>query len=111
VDTLERDHPRTTGIVVQNEAALPHLLTALRQRNRHVPNDISIVAICPGIIAEQQELPLTYVDVPAARLGTAAVDALLHTLTDDEVPLVRLLAPELHEGATCAHTRQAAFPH
>jgi DNA-binding LacI/PurR family transcriptional regulator len=102
MDTLERDHPHTTGIVVQNEAALPHLLATLRQRDRHVPDDVSIVAICPGTIAEQQELPLTYVDVPAARLGTAAVEALLHTLTTDEAPCVRLLTPQLHEAATCA---------
>ena len=45
---------------------------------------------------------MSYVDIPAARLGTAAVDILLHTLTSDEVPPVRLLTPQLHEGATCA---------
>ncbi|KAB2343618.1 LacI family DNA-binding transcriptional regulator [Actinomadura rudentiformis] len=99
VDALERDHPHTTGIVVQNEAALPHLLTCLRQRNRQIPNDISIVAICPRAIAEQQELPLTYVDIPAADLGAAAVDALLQTTPP---PPVQLLSPRLYEHASCS---------
>src|SRR5690348_2707038 len=45
-ELLDR-HPRVTGLVVHNEAAVEHLLAALRALGRRVPDDMSIVAICP----------------------------------------------------------------
>ena len=86
---------------MQNEAALPLLLAALRRRGRAVPAELSIVAICPGDLAEQQEVPLTFVDLPASRLGAAAVDMSL-CLLDRGGPLpTRLLPPVLAERESC----------
>ncbi|MBC6461348.1 substrate-binding domain-containing protein [Actinomadura sp. HBU206391] len=102
LDLLERERPDARGIVVQNEAALPLLLATLRQRNRRVPEDVSVVAICPRAIAEQQEPPLTFIDIPATALGSAATEALLRLLGNEDVPAVRLLPARLEEGASCS---------
>ncbi|MFD3915943.1 LacI family DNA-binding transcriptional regulator, partial [Streptomyces sp. NPDC058603] len=41
------ERPGTTAFIVQNEAATDPLLALLRQQRRAVPEDISVVAICP----------------------------------------------------------------
>ena len=45
------ERPGTTGFVVQNEAAIEPLLSLLRQQGRAVPEDVSVVAICPDQVA------------------------------------------------------------
>jgi DNA-binding LacI/PurR family transcriptional regulator len=41
------ERPGTTGLVVQNESAVEPLLALLRQQGRAVPEDVSVVAVCP----------------------------------------------------------------
>ncbi|MGW8767233.1 LacI family DNA-binding transcriptional regulator, partial [Streptomyces sp. NPDC055815] len=41
------DRPDTTGFVVQNEGAIGPLLSLLRASGRTVPEDVSVVAVCP----------------------------------------------------------------
>jgi DNA-binding LacI/PurR family transcriptional regulator len=72
------ERPRTTGLIVQNEAVIPPLLSLLRAAGRTVPEDVSIVALCPDQIAEQMSPRLSSVNMPAQQLGAGAVEMLMH---------------------------------
>ncbi|MFE9747933.1 LacI family DNA-binding transcriptional regulator [Saccharothrix saharensis] len=71
-DLLSRPHP-VTGLVVHNEAILGPLLSELARRGKRVPQDISVLAVCPPDLAQAQSLPLSSVDIPAVELGRLAV--------------------------------------
>jgi DNA-binding LacI/PurR family transcriptional regulator len=94
------DRPDTTGFVVQNEAAIGPLLDLLRAAGRTVPEDASVVAICPEQLAEQHTPRLTAVTGPKKELGQVAFEQLIARITavaegvrpEDEL---RMLAPEL----------------
>lgn len=102
VDDLFERHPHTTGLIVHNEAAVEHLLSALRSTGRRVPEEVSIVAICPDEVAERATPQLTSVLIPAAELGTQAVRLLMHKLDRQPVEDSTLLAPRLTERASTA---------
>ncbi len=89
------ERPGTTGFVVQNESAVEPLLALLRQQGRAVPEDVSVVAICPDQVAVQASVRLTSVAIPAQEMGRRAVEYLVAKLDgrgDDDIVL---LAPEL----------------
>lgn len=89
------ERPGTTAFVVQNESAVEPLLALLRQQGRAVPEDVSVVAICPEQVAVQASVRLTSVAIPAQEMGQYAVELLVAKLGgrgDDEVVL---LPPEL----------------
>ena len=89
------ERPRTTGLIVQNEAVIPPLLSLLRTTGRIVPEDVSIVAVCPDQVAEQTSPQLSSVNLPAAELGIRAVELLLDRMTDGGVNEVVLIPPTL----------------
>ncbi|MFD5356998.1 LacI family DNA-binding transcriptional regulator [Streptomyces sp. NPDC058657] len=89
------ERPDVTGFVVQNEQALEPLLSLLRQDRRAVPEDISVVAVCPEQVALQGSIRLTSVTIPARQMARHAVERLVARIegkADDEV---FLLEPEL----------------
>ncbi|WP_327576100.1 MULTISPECIES: LacI family DNA-binding transcriptional regulator [unclassified Streptomyces] len=97
--TLSRvfdERPGTTAFVVQNEAATDPLLALLRQSGRAVPEDVSVVAVCPEQVAAHASVPLTSVAVPAQEMGRRAVEQVIAKIegrgSNEEV---MLLAPEL----------------
>lgn len=102
LDDLLRARPGITGLVVHNEAVLPSLLSDLRQRGVRVPEDMSIVAVCPEDIATMQAIPLTSVAIPAGDLGRTAVEMTMRQLNGETHPEVRLLSPRLTERASTA---------
>jgi DNA-binding LacI/PurR family transcriptional regulator len=78
--TLSRifdERPGTTGLIVQNESAIGPLLSLLRGQGRAVPEDISVVAICPEAVAVQQSVALTAVSIPAEEMGRRAVELVM----------------------------------
>jgi DNA-binding LacI/PurR family transcriptional regulator len=89
------ERPRTTGLIIQNEAVIPPLLSLLRTAGRIVPEDVSIVAVCPDQVAEQTSPQLSSVNLPAAELGTRAVELLMRRLADGGEGLVELIPPAL----------------
>lgn len=95
VDALLDEAPGTTGLFVHNERALPHVLARLRERGVTVPDDVSVVALCPEDVALAQHTPMTAIDLPAAVIGSLAVDMAMARL-DAELPAeTRLIAPVL----------------
>jgi DNA-binding LacI/PurR family transcriptional regulator len=89
------ERPHTTGLIVQNEAIIPPLMSLLRTAGRLVPEHVSVVAICPDQLAEQTSPRLTSVTMPARELGTRAVELLMSRLLDGSVGGVRLIPPAL----------------
>ncbi|GLY86274.1 LacI family transcriptional regulator [Actinoallomurus iriomotensis] len=90
---LLHDHPDLTGVVIHNEPATEPLLTAFRAAGRHVPDDLSVLAIAPDDLAER--LGLTSIAIPADELGAQAVTLLMAKLDGREVPAATLLPPRL----------------
>jgi DNA-binding LacI/PurR family transcriptional regulator len=97
-----RDQPGLTGLVVHNEAALSPLLDALHRLGRRVPDDVSIVAVCPDDVAERARPPLTSVLIPAEEIGRRAVELLMAKLNGDQSDQTSLLAPRLTERGSTA---------
>ncbi|MEV4110589.1 LacI family DNA-binding transcriptional regulator [Nonomuraea sp. NPDC049695] len=95
VRDLLLDHPGLSGLVVHNEAAVSHVLAALRQLGRRVPHDVAVVAICPDDVAERAGPPLTSVLIPAEEVGREAVRLVMEKLEGRVVPDSTLLAPLL----------------
>ncbi|WP_405900879.1 LacI family transcriptional regulator [Streptomyces sp. NBC_00727] len=96
--TLSRifdERPGTTGFIVQNEAAVEPLLNLLRQQGRAVPEDVSVVAICPEQVAVQASVRLTSVAIPAQEMGRRSVEQVVAKLSGRGTDEVELLAPEL----------------
>ncbi|RYJ31882.1 LacI-family transcriptional regulator [Streptomyces sp. L-9-10] len=89
------ERPGTTAFIVQNEAATDPLLALLRQQRRAVPEDISVVAICPDQVAVHASVPLTSVAVPAQEMGRHAVEQVVAKLSGRGSDEVVLLRPEL----------------
>jgi DNA-binding LacI/PurR family transcriptional regulator len=89
------ERPRTTGLIVQNEAVVPPLLSLLRTAGRIVPEDVSIVAVCPDQVAEQTSPQLSSVNLPAAELGSRAVELLMRRMADGGANEVVLIPPTL----------------
>lgn len=97
--------PDLTGLVVHNEAALAPLLSIMREAGRQVPQDISIVAVCPPDIAVGLPVRLTSVDIPSHEVGALAVEMVMHLLDGRHGAQTRLLAPTLTERDSCAGPR------
>lgn len=97
VDRLLALLPEVTGVVVHNEVALPHIMTALAKRGRRCPEEISLIAVCPENTALTQTRPVTSIDIPTETIGRSAVDMLTSLLNEDAPAQVRLLSPTLVE--------------
>jgi DNA-binding LacI/PurR family transcriptional regulator len=93
VNRLLAEDPELTGLVVHNEAAVEAVLAGLRSGGRRVPEDVSVVAICPDELAERAGL--TSVLVPAEDVANHAVTLLMLKLGDGSAPEATLLAPRL----------------
>lgn len=103
------ERPELTGLVVHNEAALAPLLEALRGLGRHVPGDVSVVALCPEDLAGQVSPRLTAVPIPAEEVGGRAVELVMSKLDGvADVPAATLVTPRLLPGDSTR--RPAATP-
>ncbi|MFJ8670051.1 LacI family DNA-binding transcriptional regulator [Streptomyces sp. NPDC093600] len=89
------ERPATSALVVQNEAAVEPLLAVLRQQGRAVPEDVSVVAVCPDQVARHASVPLTAVGVPAQDMGRLAVERIVARLGGQAPSGPLLIAPEL----------------
>lgn len=94
VALLER-WPDLSGLIVQNEAAVGPVLAILPTLGRRVPEDVSVVGVCPDQFAEQASPRLTSVPVPAEQVGEQAVSLLIRKVHGEAVPAATLLDPEL----------------
>lgn len=95
VHELFAARPQLSGLVVHNEAAVNHVLGALRHLGKRVPEDVAVVAICPDDVAERAGPVLSSVQIPAEEVGTEAVRLLMDKLAGRAVRDATLLEPRL----------------
>jgi len=105
VDRVLARNPGVTGLVVHNEVALPGVIATLRDRGRVVPDDVSVVAVCPLDVAVGQPLPLTSVDIPAHAIGRVAVEMAVARIARDQPAETRLLTAVLTQRDSTAPPR------
>ncbi|MFC4071078.1 LacI family DNA-binding transcriptional regulator [Actinoplanes subglobosus] len=98
---LDAELDGLTALVVHNEEALRPLLDLLHATGRRVPDDVSIVAVCPRDVATAMPIHLTSIDIPAHDVGTLAVETAMRLLDGRRVEYTRLLAPSLVERDSC----------
>jgi DNA-binding LacI/PurR family transcriptional regulator len=110
VTRILEERPGTTGLIVQNEAVIPSLLSVLRTVGRTVPEDMSIIAICPDQVAEATSPRLTSVRIPAEEMGRRAVEMLIGRMADGRSGEVVLLPPELTARASTGPAPGARAP-
>jgi DNA-binding LacI/PurR family transcriptional regulator len=99
------ERPTTSGVVVQNEAAIRPTLDLLRQFGRVIPEDVSVVAICPDQLALQSSPQLTSVSIPAEEMGRSAVDLVMAQLSGRPTDGTTLIPPTLtvRDSSAAAH--------
>ena len=107
VTRILEERPGTTGLIVQNEVIIPAVLSVLRTTGRTVPEDVSIVAICPDQVAKQTSPNLTSVTIPAEVMGRRAVELVMQRLENGRAGEVVLLPPALTARATSAPARSS----
>jgi DNA-binding LacI/PurR family transcriptional regulator len=105
---LLREHPDLTAVVVHNEPIVEPLEAAFRAAGLRVPEDMSIVAICPDEVAERLPTPVSSIAMPAAELGEQAVELIMAKLDNRDVPDATLLPPRLTPRASTAPRRTGA---
>jgi DNA-binding LacI/PurR family transcriptional regulator len=91
-----------TALIVHNEGVVDHVLTALRALGRRVPQDISVLAICPDEVALGATPPLSNVRIPAEEVARLAVELLLARGAGHDVPARTLLPPTLTDRTSTA---------
>ncbi|MFC5828967.1 LacI family DNA-binding transcriptional regulator [Nonomuraea insulae] len=89
------ERPATSGFVIQNEEAASQLMSLLRQFGRVVPQDVSVVAICPDQVALQSSPRLTSVPIPAEEMGRGAVRLAIMQLSGQATAGATLIPPRL----------------
>lgn len=99
------ERPTTSGFVVQNEAAIRPALDLLRQFGRVIPEDVSVVAICPDQLALQSSPQLTSVSIPAEEMGRSAVDLVMAQLSGRSTGGTTLIPPTLNVRDSSAAVR------
>ncbi|GHF53760.1 DNA-binding LacI/PurR family transcriptional regulator [Amycolatopsis bartoniae] len=95
LDELFAENPDLTALVVQNEAVLGPVLSDLRQRGLRVPEDVSVLAVCPDSMAGNHAVTLTTITIPADEIGELAVAMTMSQLGGEATPETRLLSPRL----------------
>lgn len=94
-------NPRPTALVVHNEPALETVLDELRACGRRVPEDMSVIGICPE--AQAARLDLTAVALPAEDIARAAVDLVMAELDGTQASGSTMVPPALTiRGSTAA---------
>ncbi|MGI8333169.1 LacI family DNA-binding transcriptional regulator [Actinomadura scrupuli] len=108
VARLLREHPDLTAVVVHNEPIVEPLVAAFQAAGRRVPEDLSVVAICPDEVAERPATPVSSIAIPAAEVGERAVELLMTKLDGADVPDATLLPPRLTSRASTAPRHEGA---
>lgn len=109
VEALLAAQPDVTGLVVHNEPAVAPLLDIVRSRGMRVPEDLSVIALCPDDLAEQVSPALTAVSIPAGELGRLAVGMLMDKLDGAQITETVLLTPKLTTRSSTAARPAAAL--
>jgi len=91
--------------VVHNEEVLRLVLDELQAGGRRVPEDISVVAVCPRDVALSMPILLTSIDIPAHDVGGLAVETVLKLLDGATPTRSASCLPPWSNGTVCGAPR------
>lgn len=74
---------RPTAIIAANDLMAMGAMRELRKAGLRIPEDVSVVGFDDIFFAELTDPPLTTINLPREEIGRAAVEALLHTVTNE----------------------------
>ena len=102
--TILAQAPDTTAVLTINERSLAGLVVALSSAGKHIPDDMSVLAITSVRNATAVRPQISAADVPAAEMGEAAVDALLRRIGSiaEPAPNILLAPPFVDRGSVSA---------
>ncbi len=93
---LLNDDLALSAIVTTHEFAALSILQALKEQDRDVPMDCSVVAIMPERLEEVMNPPMTHIKFPAYRMGFEALSMLIRLVEGEfEAEEQILISPEL----------------
>ncbi|MGW5355681.1 LacI family DNA-binding transcriptional regulator [Streptomyces sp. NPDC004031] len=102
LDGLFERLPGMSGLIVYNERALRPAMDRLAATGRRIPEDLSVIALCPDEEAERTSPPVTSLSLPAEELARLAVRSLASLVASRPVPARQLLAPTWTARASTA---------
>ncbi len=88
LDLLGRSEP-PTAIFCDDDLMAAGVYQAARKLHVRVPDDLSIVGFCDGLVAHLLDPPLTTVAIPMQELGRRAMELLLTGLETELAPFVQ----------------------
>jgi DNA-binding LacI/PurR family transcriptional regulator len=91
VDSIFAAAPAVTAILTINERSLTGVVTALLERGRRVPQDVSVLAIASARNATSLRPMVSAAEVPTEQMGRNAVEALLRRLADPDGEFAHVL--------------------
>jgi LacI family transcriptional regulator len=102
IDALLSKTPRPSGLIVYNERALPLVIGRLTGLGLRVPQDVSVVAVCPDEEAERSTPQFTAVSLPVEELARTAVRLLAGLVKGEPQASMTVLPPMLKIRDTTA---------
>jgi DNA-binding LacI/PurR family transcriptional regulator len=90
IETLLKPEP-PEAVICGNDYTAAQLITALLQRNLHIPEDIRIAGIDDVKYAHLLAVPLTSMQQPCIAIGRSAVDAMIDRIASPEMPARSIL--------------------
>jgi DNA-binding LacI/PurR family transcriptional regulator len=101
-------HPRSTALIVHNDATVAALPEVLRDRSVRVPIDLSVVGIYSNEFARTFHLPYTAIESSPDALGRCAVETIVERIlsADSSASAVTLIAPQLIERGSTGRVAQ-----
>jgi DNA-binding LacI/PurR family transcriptional regulator len=106
--------PQITALIVPDLARLSAVMQAAYQIKLRIPDDLSVLSILDGDLADRAAPPLTNIDFPSEMMGQIGAELLIDQLEDRETPVRQiLLPPHLRSGqsTTKPHDRAAHAGH
>jgi DNA-binding LacI/PurR family transcriptional regulator len=106
VRRLLLDDPQLTGLIVPDLARLSAVMQAAYQLKLRIPDDLSVISILDGDLADRAAPPLTNIDFPSEAMGRIGAELLIDQLEDRSAPVRQiLLPPQLRLGQSTAGPR------
>ena len=100
LQNIIRNGKNVDAVVCYNDQIARHVIRAIREVGKHVPEDISVTGYDNSDSASMDGKQLTTVVHPQEELGRLAADMLLHLIRGEETERRIVIEPVLVEGDT-----------
>lgn len=95
-----------TAVFCDDDLMAAGVYKAARKLHLRVPDDLSIVGFCDGLVAQLLDPPLTTVVIPALEMGRRAMELLLASMGTERPPFAETLPLDFVIRASTASPRE-----